>query len=224
MSEHVCLEWRTGCGVVTPFEEDDYSLGCAPGDKWPCIDCDSPPHAACVATVFAQTDPRDVLTTRLAQTEARLTPRSTPSPWTLRGCDKHLDRTDLPCYRVRDAGCAIVSGAEILARVLELEAQLRDAGVHVENGRTATCGQCQNTAFNVCTHLAFRELSDVLAEVADAKVRIADLERVLATETRILQKGAARWVALRSFVNDRRDAVGIRTLLAEMDRLEKASL
>jgi hypothetical protein len=45
------LEWRTGCGVVRPFDVDDYSAGYSIGDWEPCVECASPVDKACAATV-----------------------------------------------------------------------------------------------------------------------------------------------------------------------------
>ena len=61
MSKHECLEWRTSCGKVEPFEADEYNIGYGPGDVEPCIDCDSPVHKACVAVVHVSEPSREAL-------------------------------------------------------------------------------------------------------------------------------------------------------------------
>ena len=56
MSQHQCLEWRTGCGVTGPFEAEEYTHGYDPGDEEPCVHCDSPVEKACVAVVHISTE------------------------------------------------------------------------------------------------------------------------------------------------------------------------
>ena len=66
MSKHECLEWRTTCGITSPFEADEYNIGYGPGDVEPCIDCDSPVTKACVAVVHVQEPSREELRQKLA--------------------------------------------------------------------------------------------------------------------------------------------------------------
>ena len=54
-------------------------------------------------------------------------PREYPLPWSVRPCEKHHGRTDLPCYRVRDADGEIVPGAVVLVRMLVQEERAREA-------------------------------------------------------------------------------------------------
>jgi plasmid maintenance system antidote protein VapI len=47
----VKLEWRTGCGVVTPFDSEEYDHLYEVGDAEDCVECDSPVERPCQATV-----------------------------------------------------------------------------------------------------------------------------------------------------------------------------
>lgn len=91
----------------------------------------------------------------------------------------HHEQTALLEERVRiaeDARAVAEANLERARRdraadVGRLEAMVRAAGAHPENGRRLTCSRCQMQAINICTHIA-----DAI-HVAEERARDAERER-----------------------------------------------
>lgn len=77
------------CGIVTPLENslDEYPEGF----EEPCVECDSPVHAACVAVVRKKTDHRSVTLDELRAIAAR---DGHPGP----DVEEHEEGYDGPCF------------------------------------------------------------------------------------------------------------------------------